>query len=57
VTQGYPGSDAHPEFFIWGGGGGWWADPEAIYNFFDFKNNVIKSCCKYNVTAFIYIRI
>jgi hypothetical protein len=29
----------HPEFLLGGGGG---ADPEAIYNLFDFKNYVIK---------------
>jgi hypothetical protein len=29
-----------PRIFPWGGGGG--ADPEAVYNLFDFKNNVIK---------------
>jgi hypothetical protein len=29
-------SGANPEFF-WGG-----ADPEAVYNLFDFKNYVIK---------------
>jgi hypothetical protein len=30
---------AHPEFFLWGGGG---ADPEATNNLCDFKNYVVK---------------
>jgi hypothetical protein len=35
------GSDALPEFFLAGGGGGE-ADPEAIHNFFNLKNYVTK---------------
>jgi hypothetical protein len=40
----------------WGG-----ADPVAVYNLFNFKNYVIKSCCKHNITlsatGFIYVQI
>jgi hypothetical protein len=35
------GSGWHQGFLLWG------ADPEAIYNLFDFKNYVTKSCHKY----------
>jgi hypothetical protein len=40
---------AHLEFFDWGGG----AEPEAIYHLcLIFKNCVVSSCIKYNVTLF-----
>jgi hypothetical protein len=54
-----PEGGARPEFYLWGGGGGPYS--EAVNNLFYFKNYVIKSYHKYNITLFanifIYIQI